>query len=367
MNPAASSHERNSAAAGISTRPSRLPLPGSTSRRFPPSKIVRNLVVTQAVVFVLALALTGCASTDVDFRKGMALSFPGDAASLDTFRVLTWNVEHFVDANDSPYIENEWDNQQRGMSEERIALFVEAIRKIDADVVAIEEIESSAVLEELAESRFPEMRYSHFAAAEELTWHQNVVVMSRYPLGVVHSFGDVYMPIENATDTEGRPASQNLTNHRLIAVQVFVDADYDFLLVAMHLKAGGGDRNQGWRLGQIDFVRGWLEGYFRLRRDANVLFAGDFNATPDKPEYARLVGADGPRALRLVDPFDGENIATSPSRDPRRRIDYLLPNSHMASEIVGGSMKVADPLDPEKMRAISDHLPVVAEFSAEDR
>jgi len=47
---------------------------------------------------------------------------------------------------------------------------------------------------------------------------------------------------------------------------------------------------------------------------------------------------------------------------PSRQLDYLLPNTTLATRLVDGSMHVAQPLPPDSMAATSDHLPVAASF-----
>ncbi len=317
------------------------------------------------VFLPFCLVLLSCHSgRSPDTREGILFPAGEGDHDVDTFRVLTWNMRHFVDSFDSPYIQNEWDDRLEGMSEERVSLFVQAIRGIDADVVVLEEFESAVYLEDLAKKRFPEMGYIDFVDGGDRSWHQNVVVMSRFPLGAVTLFGTVRTGIEGQVDEAGGPAAQNFTNHRLMVVEVFVDPDYEFLLAGLHLKAGMGDRNTGWRMGQIRLLRARLNRVIRERPLANVLVAGDLNSTPESPEIGFLLHGDG---IQFVDPLEGSDVKTMSSRNPRRRIDYLLPNTQMATELVHGSMTVPTPLDPEKMVEVSDHLPVVAEFRAQDR
>lgn len=316
---------------------------------------------------IWVLVLAGGRSRAADFREGMVLTFPSRETTTDTFRVLTWNMDHFVDPYDSPYIHNQWDDKLVGMTPHRVDLFVKAIRGINADVVALEEFESSAYLKELAKTRFPEMGYTHFAADEDLTWHQNVIIMSRFPLGTVYSFGDVPTAIEGETNANGSPAAETLTNHRLIAAEVFVNKDYDFLLLALHLKAGRGPRNRGWRLGQIDFLRDWLKNYQTWRPNSNILVVGDFNSAPGSTEYEHLTANNSKAGFHFIDPLHGQNVPTDPSSHPRRRIDYILPNPAMAPEYVGNSLTTPTPLPREDMVTVSDHLPVLAIYRDKNR
>ena len=135
------------------------------------------------MLILMLAALGGCCGRSLNIREGVAFAPDSETSPVATFRVMTWNLNHFVDQYDNPYIRNEWDDRHERMTPERLDLFVRAIKGVNADVVVFEELESSAFLQTLARERFPEMGYKHFGAAEEFTWHQNVVVMSRFPLG----------------------------------------------------------------------------------------------------------------------------------------------------------------------------------------
>ncbi|MCB2154427.1 endonuclease/exonuclease/phosphatase family protein [bacterium] len=319
----------------------------------------------QVLVVALAAFFIGCAgqlprnpaivdSTQRDFKVG------------DTIKIVTWNVQHFVDPYDSPYIDNEFDNDMRGMSPERIDLFVEAIKRMDADVIVFEEFEKVAYLHELAEERFPEMEYWWFGGSESWSWHQNVVFMSRVPLGVFYDYSQATTPIEDWRDDDGRMHTQNFVNNRLFTLEVLPTHDYNFLLTGVHLKASSGPRNEGWRKGQIRFLRGEYDRVLSNYPDTNIVLMGDLNAEPDTKEFDFLLHGDGD-GVQFVDPLGPEGAPTAPTANPRRRIDCILMNTNMAPELLEGSLGVAMPLSQEEMAIVSDHLPVSAEFRLNDQ
>jgi endonuclease/exonuclease/phosphatase family metal-dependent hydrolase len=284
--------------------------------------------------------------------------------------VATWNVEHFVDAYDDPYIDNEREDEAAPAAvEARVAQLASVLRALDADVVVLQEFESAAFAEALADSVFPDLGYRYFAATESRSWYMNVVLMSRLPVGTVRSYASVETPVVGQTDSTGAPVTQRLTNNRMWLADVVARPDYVFTLAGLHLKAGRGERNAGWRIGQVRLLRREMN---RLRRedpDANILVAGDLNMLPDSPEMALLLGtapgAEGP--LRLTDPLSPTGDFTHPADDPARRLDYLLPNVYMRPELVPGSVQIFSPLPPDAQREASDHLPVRATFLTRDR
>jgi endonuclease/exonuclease/phosphatase family metal-dependent hydrolase len=197
----------------------------------------------------------------------------------------------------------------------------------------------------------------------------NVVLMSRVPLGTVRSYASIETPVVGQTDSTGAPVTQRLTNNRLWIADVIARPSYVFSLTGLHMKAGRGARNEGWRIGQVRLLRREMNRLLRANPDANLLVAGDLNMLPGSPEYDLLLGtapgAEGP--LRLVDPLRPEADFTHPADDPARRLDYLLPNVHMRPELVPGSVQIRSPLPPALQREASDHLPVVATFLTRDR
>jgi endonuclease/exonuclease/phosphatase family metal-dependent hydrolase len=298
-----------------------------------------------------------------------ALVLPGDFAypPHDSFRVVTWNVEHWVDAHDDPYIDNARENAAQGPGE-RLEPFLAAVRALDADVLVLQEFESARYLRALADSLLPDMGYRFFAGTPSLTWYQNVVVASRLPLGVLRSYAAAPTPIEGETDDAGRPASQSLVNHRLWTVDVLARPDYAFALVGAHLKAGRGPSNEGWRRGQIRLLHTDLARLRALHPDLDVLIAGDLNATPESGEIALLLNADGAAGpVAFVNPSADRQHLTHPAPDPTRQLDYLLPSRSMLPRLVPGSVQVAAPLPLDAMARVADHLPVVADFVAPAR
>ncbi|MEM6326235.1 MAG: endonuclease/exonuclease/phosphatase family protein [Bacteroidota bacterium] len=316
------------------------------------------------------LVLVGCASqapSGTDPVRAAQVLFPGYTYPPgDTVRVATFNLEHFVDLHDSPYIRNgREDAPDADALAERYTMFAEALRAMDADVISLQEVEGEGLVRALVDSLVPDMGYRFVASADDADWYMNVVVMSRLPLGPVTSFADAVTPIPGQTDEEGRPEATDLANHRMLAVDVYARPDYTFTLAAAHLKAGRGDRNEAWRSGQAALLHAWFSQRFGASGgDANVLLAGDLNAIPGTPSFAALLNADGALgSVRLGDPLAGTGRFTHPAEDPQRRLDHVLPSEGAAPETVS----VDVPMLMRNPERLSDHLPVVLTLIARDR
>jgi len=297
-------------------------------------------------------------------------AYPDD----DTIRVVTWNLEHFVDAHDNPYIDAGRENQPDASQTARVRRTARALRRLDADLVVLQEAESEAFLQQMARDHLGDLGYRFATSVESPTWYMNVVLLSRYPLGTVRNYADVVTPIAGQRADNGEPAAQSLTNHRLWLADVRVAPDQMWSVAGAHLKAGRSAEDRGWRIGQIQFLHAELARLLDDRPSGKALVTGDLNALPNSPELRLLLNdpdrpapdslssTTRPRRARLTDPLSDRRTPTHPSDDPSRQLDYLLPNSSLTNRLVDGSARVARPLLPDSMAATSDHLPVTASF-----
>lgn len=322
----------------------------------------------------LAVLVAACSPSPPEPDAGMALPPDYSFPDRDTLRVATWNLEHFVDQQDNPYIDAGRENDPPPSMEGRVQRAVRALRQLDAGLVVLQEAESEAFLQTLVEDHLGDLGYRFFTSVESPSWYMNVVLVSRYPLGVVRNYADVTTPIADTYTDTGALDAQSLTNHRLWAADVRVGPDAMWTVVGAHLKAGRSARDRNWRIGQIRFLHARLTRRIEDRPNLPVLIAGDLNATANSPELRLLLNSPGRpapdsiqsdavrRRVRFTDPLAGTPSPTYPSDDPARQLDYLLFNDPLADRLVEGSARVARPLPDSTMAATSDHLPVAATF-----
>lgn len=303
----------------------------------------------------------GSAAAAPDPFEATVLPNDFDFPAHDTVRVMTWNLENFVDLHDNPYngseLESRPDRRELQERHETLAAFLRALRP---DVVALQETEGVALLEELAQRFFPELGYRFFAAADRGDWHQNVLVMSRLPLGVVRSFGPVTTPVPGTLLEDGEIEAQSQVNHRILVVEVMARPGEWFTLAAAHLKAGRTPRDEGHRRGQLEALQAELARTQVLYPGAPMVVAGDLNMIPSEAELGRLTEGVGP--LDFVNLLGAGGVSTHPSEDPVRQLDYILVNPAMERRLVPGSAAAGAPFPPDALRLMSDHLPVLADF-----
>lgn len=318
-------------------------------------------------LFIL-LALFAC-NTPSSNRDNNTLAsdllWPEWYTPLDSVRVLSWNVEHFVDDFDNPYIDNGRENNPSETMNERRQQLAEVLKLADADIVIFQEFESSSYAQILAEEFFPELGYRFFGGLESDDWYMNVVFMSRIPMGTFYGYAHANIPIIDQLDDEGNPESQAFLNNRMWSVDVLVNENYDFNLTGVHLKAGRGERNEAWRHGMINVLRNQFSKITQLDHDQNFLVVGDFNATPDSPEFQQFLGDS--TQLRFIDPLAGTGVFSHPADSAFWRIDHILPNEYMMPEVVSNSVQVFTPFSPDSMAFIADHLPMLIQIVASEQ
>ncbi len=316
------------------------------------------------IISALVLCLVGFVSKAQDLKRaGIAtpVGFDYEPAELS---ILSWNVEHFVDGFDNPYTNNNRENNPAEQMADKEALLAKALIKVNADIVVLQEFESSEYIRAIAQKYFPELGYQFFAGNESDGWYMNVVIMSKVTLGTFYSYGSLYTPVPGILDQEGNEETQVNLNTRMWSIDVLANKDYDFNLTGVHLKAGRGERNEQMRIGQINFLKNQFQRFLKEDKKANLVMMGDFNAYPDSREMKVLL--EGKRGNQFIDPLPA-SVFSHPSQEPTRRLDYMLTNTNMHKELVTGSMKIEYILSKAEMERLSDHLPVYAEFTMRDK
>ena len=189
------------------------------------------------LMMITILLLVACQSTSEvvsatdHIQKGQAIAQPYKSAMVtpvdyeytdqETFSIISWNVEHFVDSHDDPYINNRREDSGNDSMGNRLSYLVDSLKQADADIVVLQEFESAKFLRDIAEKHLPDMGYMYFADAPSHTWYMNVVVMSRFPMGVMYSYGNVTTPVLNWKDEQVNAESLNRFNTRSWSIGVY--------------------------------------------------------------------------------------------------------------------------------------------------
>ena len=292
--------------------------------------------------------------------KGQVVPVGFEFAKKEDFTVLTWNVEHFVDSYNDPYINANRENTPDSLMGNKVDNLAAAIKKIDADIVVLQEFESAKFLRQIATTKLEGMGYKYFADAPSHGWYMNVVVMSRFPLGITYGYGNVTTPVLGYKNEEGKPETQNRINTRMWSIEIYPNKEYNFLLTGVHLKAGRDERDIAMRKGQINFLKQQFHRFLKEDKHKNMLVVGDFNSILGSQEINLFLN-EKRKVEKFIDPLP-KTVMTHSSDNPNRRLDYILINTNMYKEYKENSAKVPQIYTPKKMRELSDHLPVTATF-----
>ncbi len=313
-----------------------------------------------------------------DNRFGLSQPLPRTDGAI---RLATYNVLNLFDHVDDPALDGEHDDLDMATAPQRCAKLAEAIRRTDADIIALEEVESLAALRWFRDTYLSDAGYLHLASPDA-GYYRGVEcsVMSRFPITRAKvwpgmSIADVdrsgagwsAVPAERRHDLAFRRSP--------LLVEIEVSDTYSLTILAVHHKAG---RNfKFYREAEALKI---VELLGSLRRDdpaRNIVVMGDFNCAPwDKSMRVYLQdGFIDTLAHRVVNqtPESGQYK----THESDRVLDYILLNSAAHRELVIGSPHVFGTLtpppsydyrrDPHPPGYASDHYPVIIDLVPQDR
>lgn len=292
-------------------------------------------------------------NSDRDAASREAISREPASATKSRLRVATFNVWNLLDAHDDPYTSDERTAPKPPRQQRQLA---EALRTLDADVVALQEVESSGVLRAFLTDYLPDMGYDEHALVEGNDPRGiDVALVSRWPLGRVTSHA--------ALRWEDKRGHDGRFTRDLLCVEVLPDAGTPFEVWVVHLRSNGEDPQaaQLVRTSEARAVRRCFEQRLQREPQARILLAGDFNEPLEGPAMRVLLDPDRPRLQCLGLDIRPADRVTYTRPNYRSMIDFLLASPALAEDYCPGSCRIqASPPGGNG----SDHLPVVAEFRA---
>lgn len=343
-------------------------------------------VFVVGIVLASACAVFGC--QDGARRFGVAKA---PAHHPGTIRLATYNVENLYDDKDNPFFTGRNDDIQWTKPESELKALAKAIHEVNADILAMEEMESLDTLVWFRDTYLSDMGYRYVAALDAGGDTRGIecVLLSRYPvtgvkvwpgelLGGVHP--EKYGSKQNWY--AGEPIAFRRSPLRVdIEVRGLIDGraedfpTYHLTLFVLHHKSGR--YSDYWREAEAKKVLSLVHDLERADPDRNIAIMGDFNAKSNA-QSVRLYTDNG-----LTDLCDPARTGASPN-DPAwithesgRRIDYIMVNQALKPEIVDGSCFVlgtpARPagadyrVTPPPRGYGSDHYPVVVDLTPRDR
>jgi len=266
------------------------------------------------------------------------------------FRVATYNLENYLDGTS---------RKGRVKSTESKAKIRESIGAINPDVIALQEIGSLDILQELRASLASEhLEFPHWEYLTGADEDLHIAILSKFP------FAARLLHTEDGYALNG---SKYRVRRGFAEMDVPVTPMLSFTLFAAHLKSKNEDAEadaSALRLEEARLLRGKIEARLKETPDARILVCGDFNDTEDSGVVRTIAG---PGKGRLIDtrPVDkaGTVAWTNCYEEKGRyeRIDYVFMSPAMAGCWLPEKSGV---LEMPDWRLASDHRPVVAAFAS---
>ena len=262
------------------------------------------------------------------------------------FSVATWNVENLFDALDDP------DKLDERLSSAQVEAKLEAVARVltalDADVVALQEVENERILDMLADGPAAALGYEHRFLFDGFDPRGiDVACLARVPVaGAASHIGEDF-PNEDGTERYffTRDALEVFAEPRGIPVTIMV-------LHLISMADGGSDDR---RLAEAMQARRIADARVGMGME-RFLIAGDFNDFPDSAVLDAITG--GPEITDLTVNVPIDDRWTFVFRGAQQQVDYIVGTPIMQTEVD----EVAILHGPE-VEAASDHYPIVARFT----
>ena len=271
------------------------------------------------------------------------------ATNMGSIRIASFNVLNMFDGEDCPF---HGDESTPAKSLESLEKLADTIRKINADVLALEEVENRWYLERFVEKLLPEMGYRVVLFEGNDYRGIDNAVLSRLPIGPVTSYRHLFFE-----DANGKPMK---FNRDLLQVRINPPKDKPFDIFVVHLKSKGGGEaaTKPTRMGEAKQIRAIFDEMLAANPKARFVITGDFNDTFDSDPVKTIIGTGESALFTFVDDMPKETITYN--QEPHKSmIDFMFASPAMGKTYVKGSAKVF-PGSPETTG--SDHNPLYAEF-----
>ena len=286
----------------------------------------------------------------------------------ETFRVVTYNVENYLD--------EPTETRREAKSEAAKAQVRANIKALKPDVLAMEEMGQLSALQELQASL-----KADGVDLPNLEWVQgwdtniHVCVLSKFPITARRPHTDDTFLLSGKRFHVSRGFSE---------VDIQVTPTYKFTLIGTHLKSQRpvpeADEAE-LRLEEAKLLREKVDARLAADPNVNLIVCGDLNTTYDQPPIKAVIGIGN---KKLVDTRpaeqngDNQPNPSNPRWFPRNvawthyygkedsysRLDYILLSPGMAKEWVKEDTYA---LTLANWGLGSDHRPIVATFSTDEK
>ena len=287
-------------------------------------------------------------------------------AGAQIFRVATFNIENYLDAPSGT---------RPAKSREARAKVCESIVAIKPDVIALQEVGSTNALLELRaalKAAGLDLPYWDQVAGYDTNIH--VSVLGRFPIIARRPHTNESFLLQGRRFQVSRGFAE---------MEIQVTAKYKFTLIAAHLKSRRPDPNadeEEWRYEEAVALRRVIDARLADDPGQKLVVLGDFNDLKDSKPLRTIMGRG---RTRLFDTRPAERNGDDPAtarkghasrnitwthyydkEDVYSRMDYILLSHGMERQWLSAETYV---LSSPHWGIASDHRPLVAGFTAEER
>lgn len=265
--------------------------------------------------------------------------------------VATFNVGNLFDDLDDPYSQDEL---TRAKSSHDLQRLTATFRRLNADVVALQEVESLGVLEQFRKHQLPTLGYRHAVLCEGNDPRGiDVAVLSRFPIGRVTSHR--HLVFRNA---ERQPVR---FRRDLLVVEIRPPQVAPWELWVVHLKSNhdGRETAEVQRMAEVHQLRRLYDAKLSEDPQTAVIVCGDFNASLEEPTLRWLLNSSRHALQALTHDLPTNQRFTYNIRPYQSMVDYLFVSPAMARRYRPKSYRI---LSGSARSIGSDHNPVRAEF-----
>lgn len=271
------------------------------------------------------------------------------AKQRGAIRVGTYNVLNLFDHVDDPSLRGEHDDLPAATSDDRCRALAAAIRELDADILALEEVESLEALTWFRDTYLKGMGYDH-VASRDVGYYRGVEcsLLSRFPIRDVRTWPDVSLDNLPRPGQGWAPVPQGerlrFQRSPLMAT-VDVNDEYALTFFVVHHKAGGQFDHS--REAEAIMINRFINELRKTDPKRNIIVLGDFNAAPwDKSVRVYLENGMIDALAHRSTERRSEESRLYRTHESERVLDYILLNSAAHRELVIGSAFVLGTLHP---------------------
>jgi len=280
---------------------------------------------------------------------------PDDLRGTDRFLdIVNWNIRYF----------NELDPA-------RVRLITKIMGEINADIFVLQEIADGAVdavasALNSAGAGLYKVAYGSTGGSQRVAFLYDTEWVK-----TKEDFRELFDDEPNVVPGTHKRIFPRLPFHNYI--HAFAeDGNFDFHLVGVHLKAYMGEQDSGVNQRRLSAER--LERWSREEtEDQDVVICGDFNKSPDAPEWKAFQDAEAEGHIRFHR-WNNKNEGSHWYRGKLSRIDLVIVSDSAEKVAVSKEATVipwkrvfdSPSLRNDLIARISDHMPVVSRFYFRD-